>query len=314
MHASEADLTLVFGASAVADADDVIPAAIRAAGGRVERFGMPVDPGNLLVMGEVDGRPVVGAPGCARAPAENGFDWVLHRIFAGLPVTDDWVRGLGVGGLLMEIHSRPSPRASRSGKGGELTVAVLAAGRSSRMGAQNKLTRPLEGRPLVAHAVDAALEAGVGPVHVVTGHEAELVEAALAGRDLRFVRNLRFAKGMSTSLAAAVEAAEGDLLVMLGDMPDITADALRRLVETFREHDGERIVAARDAATGRRGNPVIWPRAMFGQLAAIEGDKGARDLLMAADPVLVPTANAALDLDTPSAFAEREAAAEREGA
>ena len=309
LRAVDADLTLVFGASAVADEADVIPAAIRAAGGRVERFGMPVDPGNLLVMGEIEGRPVIGAPGCARSPAENGFDWVLRRIAAGLPVTREWVRGLGVGGLLMEIHSRPSPREQAAPRG-EIAVAVLAAGRSSRMGSENKLLRPLDGRPLVAHAADAALAAGVGLVHVVTGHEKEMVEGALAGRSVRFVRNRDFADGMSTSLRAAVEAAGGAdaLMVLLGDMPDIASEGLQRLARTFREHGGARTVAARDPLSGRRGNPVIWPRAMFGALAAIEGDRGARDLLLDADPVLVDVKGAALDLDTPEAFAAREGA------
>jgi molybdenum cofactor cytidylyltransferase len=108
---SDADLIVVFGASAIADRRDVIPAAIEAAGGRVEHFGMPVDPGNLLLVGSVNGKPVIGAPGCARSPKENGFDWVLQRLLAGIPVTRADITGLGVGGLLMEIVSRPQPRA-----------------------------------------------------------------------------------------------------------------------------------------------------------------------------------------------------------
>lgn len=105
------DLLVVFGASAIADRRDVIPAAIEEAGGRVEHFGMPVDPGNLLLVGELEGKPVLGAPGCARSPKENGFDWVLGRLAAGLPVTGRDITRLGVGGLLMEIVSRPQPRA-----------------------------------------------------------------------------------------------------------------------------------------------------------------------------------------------------------
>jgi molybdenum cofactor cytidylyltransferase len=104
------DLTIVFGASAISDRRDVIPAAIEAAGGRIEHFGMPVDPGNLLLVGALADKPVLGAPGCARSPKENGFDWVLHRLLAGLPVTRADIMGLGVGGLLMEIVSRPQPR------------------------------------------------------------------------------------------------------------------------------------------------------------------------------------------------------------
>jgi molybdenum cofactor cytidylyltransferase len=107
----EAELIVVFGASAIADRRDVIPAAIEAAGGRVDHFGMPVDPGNLLLVGSVAGKPVIGAPGCARSPKENGFDWVLQRLLADVPVTRQDIAGLGVGGLLMEIVSRPQPRA-----------------------------------------------------------------------------------------------------------------------------------------------------------------------------------------------------------
>jgi molybdenum cofactor cytidylyltransferase len=109
--ADGAELIVVFGASAIADRRDVIPAALEQAGGRVEHFGMPVDPGNLLLVGSLDGRPVIGAPGCARSPKENGFDWVLQRLLADVPVTRADITGLGVGGLLMEIVSRPQPRA-----------------------------------------------------------------------------------------------------------------------------------------------------------------------------------------------------------
>ena len=105
------DLIILFGASAVMDRRDVIPAAIVAAGGHIEHLGMPVDPGNLLLLGKsVDGMPIIGAPGCARSPKENGFDFVLHRLLAGVPVVSRDIRRMGVGGLLMEIVSRPQPR------------------------------------------------------------------------------------------------------------------------------------------------------------------------------------------------------------
>lgn len=104
------DLLIVFGASAITDRLDVIPAGIEQAGGAVHSFGMPVDPGNLLLTGAVGDVPVIGAPGCARSSAENGFDWVLQRTMAGLPTDRDYITGLGVGGLLMEIKARPQPR------------------------------------------------------------------------------------------------------------------------------------------------------------------------------------------------------------
>jgi molybdenum cofactor cytidylyltransferase len=104
------DLVVIFGASAITDRRDVIPRAIEEAGGRVDHFGMPVDPGNLLLIGSHGGKTILGAPGCARSPKENGFDWVLQRLLAGLEVSPDEIRGMGVGGLLMEIKSRPQPR------------------------------------------------------------------------------------------------------------------------------------------------------------------------------------------------------------
>lgn len=108
------DLLLIFGAAAISDRRDVIPRAIERASGRVEHLGMPVDPGNLLLIGAVHGKPVIGAPGCARSPVENGFDWVLERLCAGLDVTALDIRMMGVGGLLMEIGTRPQPRAGES--------------------------------------------------------------------------------------------------------------------------------------------------------------------------------------------------------
>ncbi|MAZ15500.1 MAG: hypothetical protein CL535_04110 [Ahrensia sp.] len=110
MQLAGADMVLVFGASAVTDSRDVIPQAIVQAGGTILRVGMPVDPGNLLVLGEIASKPVIGAPGCARSPKENGFDWVLWRLCAGLKVTGDNIISMGVGGLLTEIPLRPHPR------------------------------------------------------------------------------------------------------------------------------------------------------------------------------------------------------------
>jgi len=134
-----AELAIVFGASAIADRRDVIPAALEAIGGHIDHFGMPVDPGNLLLIGTAAGHPVLGAPGCARSPKENGFDWVLMRLLAGLPVPREDITGMGVGGLLMEIVTRPQPREEPVQPVQNIAALVLAAGRSSRMGGSNKL-------------------------------------------------------------------------------------------------------------------------------------------------------------------------------
>lgn len=106
------DLALILTGSATSDLHDTAPEGVRAAGGVVERFGMPVDPGNLLFIGTQGDRPVIGLPGCARSPALNGADWVLERIACGLDVSGADIAAMGVGGLLKEIPIRPHPRES----------------------------------------------------------------------------------------------------------------------------------------------------------------------------------------------------------
>ena len=108
--ATTEDLVLVLTASATSDLHDVAPNAVRLAGGQVTRFGMPVDPGNLLFLGQVSDRPVIGLPGCARSSALNGADWVLERVVCGIDVSDDDIAAMGVGGLLKESPARPHPR------------------------------------------------------------------------------------------------------------------------------------------------------------------------------------------------------------
>jgi molybdenum cofactor cytidylyltransferase len=104
------EMVLVLTGSATSDLHDTAPEGVRRAGGKVERFGMPVDPGNLLFLGHLGARPVVGLPGCARSPALNGADWVLERLACGLEVTGEDIAAMGVGGLLKEIRVRPQPR------------------------------------------------------------------------------------------------------------------------------------------------------------------------------------------------------------
>jgi len=110
LAAATGDLVLILTASATSDVQDVAPAAVVRAGGRVHHYGMPVDPGNLLFLGDLRERPVIGLPGCARSPALNGADWVLQRVVCGVPVTAEDIMAMGVGGLLKEIPTRPRPR------------------------------------------------------------------------------------------------------------------------------------------------------------------------------------------------------------
>ena len=307
-----AELIIVFGASAIADRRDVIPAAITGIGGAIEHFGMPVDPGNLLLIGRAGEVPVLGAPGCARSPVENGFDWVLMRLLAGLKVTRAELMGMGVGGLLMEIVTRPQPRTEPVIEDNRnVAVIVLAAGRSTRMGGPNKLLAELGGRKLVRIATEQALASKARGVIVVTGHQAELVEQALAGLDVKFVRNPDFAAGLASSVKAGIAAVPPDAdgaVICLGDMPLIDAGLIDRLIDDFSAERGHLIVVP--VADGRRGNPVLWSRRFFQELMTLDGDIGARHLIAkhaeAVAEVAVEGRGAFLDIDTPQALEEAQ--------
>ena len=185
---------------------------------------MPVDPGNLLLIGSAGGVPVLGAPGCARSPVENGFDWVLMRLLAGLKVTRAELTGMGVGGLLdgnrdpaAAAHQARTPKATATSP-----PIVLAAGRSTRMGGPNKLLAELDGKKLVRIVTEQALASKASEVIVVTGHQAELVEQALGGLKVKFVRNPDFAGGLASSVKAGIAAVPANAdgaVVCLGDMP-----------------------------------------------------------------------------------------------
>jgi molybdenum cofactor cytidylyltransferase len=299
---------IVFGASAIADRRDVIPAAITDIGGVIEHFGMPVDPGNLLLIGNASGVPVLGAPGCARSPVENGFDWVLMRLLAGLKVTRSELMSMGVGGLLMEIVTRPQPR-ERPDVGEKRNVAaiILAAGRSTRMGGPNKLLAELGGKPLVRLVTEQALASKASRTIVVTGHQAEQVEKALHGLNVTLVRNPDFAEGLASSVKAGISAVPDDAdgaIVCLGDMPLISAHLIDRLIGAFAPDRGNLIVVP--VSEGRRGNPVLWSRRFFGELMTLDGDIGARHLIgkhnQAVAEVPVDGHAAFLDIDTPQAL------------
>ena len=304
---------LIASASATTDRRDVLPQAIDLAGGQVVHLGMPVDPGNLMVLARQGSTPIVGLPGCARSPKLNGFDWVLARMVAGLAVERRDVMRLGAGGLLAEIETRPQPREAgtlaRSPHAPKIAALVLAAGRSSRMGSRNKLLEPIDGKAMVRRVVEAIMASDVGRVVVVTGHQADQVRAALAGLDVAFAHNPDFADGLSTSLRVGTRALPPDvdgLLVCLGDMPDTRKADIDRLISAFNPLEGRSIcVPTHD---GKRGNPVLWAARFIPEMAELKGDVGARHLIGThaeeVCEVAVDQPGVLIDLDTPEALAE----------
>lgn len=309
------DPVLIFGASAIVDRGDVVPQGVVAAGGEIVHLGMPVDPGNLLMLGRIGGVQVVGVPSCARSPKLNGFDWVLARILAGLDLKPQDVMDMGAGGLLTEIPTRPLPRERNRPQAPSaplIAAIVLVAGRSSRMGGLNKLLEPVGARPMVRRVVEAALSSAAKPVIVVTGHEAEKLKPALAGLDVIFTHNPKYAEGMAGSLKAGLMAlppeADG-VVVCLGDMPLIQPEHINKLIAAFNPAEGRAICLP--VAGGRRGNPILWARRFIPEMLELTGDEGARRLVErhAEEVCEVPVSSEAIfaDFDTPEAFVVAEA-------
>lgn len=309
LGAARGDLTLVLTASATSDRHDVGPAALVAAGGSLARLGMPVDPGNLLFLGDLAGRPVIGLPGCARSPALNGADWVIERVVCGLTPTAAEIAAMGVGGLLKEIPSRPQPRGGGHEAPTRPVVAavLLAAGSSRRMGGRDKLLEPVAGEPLLTRVATRLAGSSVDEVVVVLRPD-DPRRAALAGLGLRVVENPRAAEGMGASLACGVAAIRGDadaVLVALADMPDLGPGDYDRLIAAFDPAEGRAIVRA-TAAAGRPGHPVLFGARFFEALRALSGDRGARAVIDQDPDFVVDVALGAAaetDLDTPEAWA-----------
>jgi len=193
---------------------------------------------------------------------------------------------------------------------GEIAAIILAAGRSSRFraagGAEaSKLLAEFQGRPVVRAVAEAALGSRACAVVVVTGHAREEIEAALDGLPLSFVFNQDFATGLASSLKAGLAAAPQNAagaIILLGDMPRIRAEAIDAILDAFQNNPAA--LAAAPTHGGRRGNPVLLSRALFGRVANLAGDEGARRLLSACDAARIleiPFADESvtLDIDTP---------------
>ncbi len=309
------DLVLIFGASAIVDRRDAIPQGIVETGGKIRHFGMPVDPGNLLLLGEVDDLPIVGLPGCARSPKINGLDWVLRRLVADIDVGPKEIAAMGVGGLLKEIPSRPQPRNSKSQmpksdvpSSPKIAAVILAAGQSQRMGKSNKLLAELDGVPMIRRVTEIVMASQNDKTIVVTGHEGNLVRKALSGFRVTFADNPKFEEGLSTSLRAGIGLLDPDVdavIICLGDMPGVSSKHINKLIAAFDPEEGRAICVP--THKGKRGNPVLWGRQLFEQLGQVTGDAGARHLIaenleLVCEVAVSDGPGILEDLDTPEAL------------
>ena len=313
----QAELILISGASAVVDRRDVVPAAIEHAGGKIRHFGMPVDPGNLLLLGSINGIDVVGIPGCARSPKLNGFDWVLQRLLANIPVESVDIMRMGSGGLLKDIITRPLPRAKASQPDQSLIrtnpdfekihAVILAGGQSKRMGTKNKLLVPINGKPMIALTVETIIASKASSVAAVTGFEHQKIQEAIKNSNIEFIHNKNFQNGISSSVVTAIKSAPEDcsaILIGLGDMPKITVSHINKLIDAYNPLEGRAICVP--TWKGKRGNPVLWARRFFPEMLQLKGDFGAKELMGKYAELVVEVEmndnGIIIDIDTPEAL------------
>ena len=306
------DVIFLLGASAIQDRGDVIPQGIEDAGGRIEHFGMPVDPGNLLLMARFGKTKIMGLPGCVRTPKRNGFDFVFERLAAGLEVLPEHVMQMGSGGILIEPSRRPERRTAVINQeihnSNRIAAVVLAAGQSQRMGRENKLFLKIGERSIIQEVIMNLNDSRVDQVFVVTGHEEERVRSELESLNATFIHNSEYARGLSTSLRTALSSVPkdfGGILVCLGDMPFVLSRHIDALVDAFDPTSGRSICVP--THKGKRGNPVLWDRRYILEMMEVRGDVGAKHMIGDYEDyvseVEVSDAGVVTDLDTPEAYA-----------
>jgi molybdenum cofactor cytidylyltransferase len=303
------DKIFVLGASATSDRADVIPSAVIQSGGKIIRFGMPVDPGNLLILAENGSKNIVGMPGCVRSPALNGADWVLERLAAGVEITSNDIAEMGVGGLLKEITQRPLPRATPKSRAKGICAIVLAAGASRRMGEDDKLFKLIDGEPLLRRSVAQITQANINSCLVVVRKITQAHSQALEGLNVQLIEAPEASLGMSASMRAGVLAAGPNtraFLVCLADMPDITESHIDKIIEAHNPAEDRNIIRPK-TSSGKYGHPVLFDGKYYEDMASIEGDVGAKSVIQSAgDEVYDLELDDAIimDLDTPHAWSE----------
>ena len=193
----------------------------------------------------------------------------------------------------------------RSDRSGPIAGVVLAAGLSSRMG-RNKLLFDLGGRSVVHAVVEAALCAGLDPVVVVLGHEADAVRASVGGLACRFVVNANYTDGMNGSVCEGIRSVPPNVsaaVVLLADMPFVTANMIAQVVARYRAGNARLLVCEYD---GVQAPPTLFDRSLFAALAGPEGGGCAKRMRRRFDAeaeVMAWPAAALADLDVPADYA-----------
>ena len=272
------DLIMILGSSAIVDIKDKIPEAINYSKGKIIRFGMPVDPGNLLLLGKINQTHVIGLPGCARSPSLNGFDWILEKVISGTNITKLNISNMGVGGLLKTLNKRA--KVEKKIKNYNITNIILAAGKSKRMHEINKLLIKINNKTMIEKIVDSSLKSLANNTIVVLGYENEILQRLLINKNITTVVNKEYLKGQSSSLQIGISALPEECdaaVVILGDMPDINSTLINQLIENYNPSDNKSIIIP--TYKNKKGNPVLIDREFFPDILSIKGDKGAKDII-----------------------------------
>jgi molybdenum cofactor cytidylyltransferase len=209
---------------------------------------------------------------------------------------------------------------------------ILAAGSSSRMGGgRHKLLLPLDGRPVLAHVIDATIASQARPILIVLGHQIDQVSTHIKPytihHDISLINNTDYLQGMSTSLRMGVQTLLSNgyrksktpyqvdsALIMLGDQPMITPRVIDTLIRAYRTRSRS-IVAP--LYNGKRGSPVLFDGSLFPELIEVTGDEGGRTVLerhrQEVELVEMGDTLANYDVDTWEAYQQLVEAWERKG-
>ena len=183
---------------------------------------------------------------------------------------------------------------------------ILAAGSSSRMGTINKLLLNWDGEPFIRKIVRTALLSGLDPVIIVTGWQAEAVQAAAGDLKFRIVNNEQWQAGQSTSVRKGIEAVPancGAAIFLLGDQPQVTPTVLTALTE---QHYLSQSAIIAPLVDGMRANPVLFDRETFHDLTQLRGDVGGRAIFSKYPVDWLPWHDVLLlrDVDTAEQYAQ----------
>ncbi|PPR15226.1 MAG: Nicotine blue oxidoreductase [Alphaproteobacteria bacterium MarineAlpha9_Bin3] len=274
------DLIMILGSSAIVDIRDKIPEAILLSKGKIIKFGMPVDPGNLLLIGKINQTYIIGLPGCARSSSLNGFDWVLEKIISETHIKKQDISNMGVGGLLKTLSLRA--KVKHEPKNYNISSIILAAGQSNRMQNINKLLIKIKNKSMIQKIIESSLESMINNTVVVLGHDSENLLKLLNNKNITTIINKEYKNGQSSSLQAGISALPEDCdaaIILLADMPDITPSIINQLIVNYNPSENKSIIIP--TYKNKRGNPVLIDREFFPDILLINGDKGAKDIIKA---------------------------------